>query len=231
MEQEELDSLNEKLLACEDINEMKLLLEAGADVNAQDYWGCTALMYAKDAEQTKLLLEAGADINARDEDGRTVLMFANDAEQTKLLLEAGADVNAQTEGGKTALMCAEDAEQTKLLLEAGADINARDEDGYTALMCAQNAEQAKLLLEAGADAQKGCYLSKGLALLRDLNEKFIQAKDAEQKAARTAKIASMRKRLADGKALGTKSEAVENPDKIKKPEGKISMCINKSNER
>ena len=143
MEQEELDRLNDELLAYEDINEMKHLLEAGADVNAQTEYGETALMEAKNAEQTKLLLEAGADVNARDEDGR----------------------------GRTALTYAKDAEQTKLLREA------------------------------------------------------------EQKSARTAKIASMRKRLADGKALGTKSEAVENPDKIKKPEGKISMCINKSNER
>ena len=56
------------------------LLDAGADVNAKDTWGRTALMKAslnghKDIVQ--LLIEAGADVNVKDNDGRTALMCAS----------------------------------------------------------------------------------------------------------------------------------------------------------
>ena len=44
-------------------------------------------MCAKTAEQTKLLIAAGADVNARNYDGKTALMYAKTAEQKKLLNE------------------------------------------------------------------------------------------------------------------------------------------------
>jgi ankyrin repeat protein len=110
-------------------------------------------------EDVKLLIEAGADVNLQDKDGYTALMCASEIRYTEsvgLLLEAGADVNVQDSSGYTALMVASEygcIGVAKLLLEAGADVNVRDNYGYTALELAKRNgvwDIVKLLREAGA---------------------------------------------------------------------------------
>jgi len=85
---------------------IRLLISAGADVNAQDRWRSTALHRAVDAtsqpmvatasllEIIPLLVAAGADVNARDSNGQTALMIAarfRSMDVIKALLAAGAD--------------------------------------------------------------------------------------------------------------------------------------------
>ena len=95
-----------------DYTEVKRLIEQGADVNAKDYYGATALMAASEigyAEVAKLLIEEGADVNAQSNHGYTALMNASKYGHTyiaKLLIEKGADVNAQTNYGGTSLIFA-----------------------------------------------------------------------------------------------------------------------------
>jgi ankyrin repeat protein len=52
-------------------------MEAGADVNAKDQEGRTALMYASKGEVAKILIEAGAELNAKDQKGETALLRAS----------------------------------------------------------------------------------------------------------------------------------------------------------
>ncbi len=70
-----------------DYGEVQRLIEEGADVNAQDNQGHTALMYASGAkfsqlkgnvnsEVIQLLLEAGANVHISNAWGRTALHFA-----------------------------------------------------------------------------------------------------------------------------------------------------------
>jgi len=85
---------------------VRLLISAGADVNAQDKWRRTALHSAasaagkpmpaadKPVEIVQLLIAAGADVNARDSNGQTALMVAarsRSLDAIKILLAAGAD--------------------------------------------------------------------------------------------------------------------------------------------
>ena len=82
--------------------------------------------YLKDGSVPRLLLEHGADINAQTHAGRTPLHFAsfNGAlEVVRLLLEHGADVEVENNDGKTALQEAADRgcdEVVELLREHGA---------------------------------------------------------------------------------------------------------------
>jgi ankyrin repeat protein len=144
------------------LDAMKLLLDAGAEVNAKNAFDVTALLWcASDLAKVRLLVDKGANVNARSKQGRTPLLIAaaHDAnsETVKLLIEKGADVSARTQGQNTALIEAADANDTetvRLLLAKGSDINAQNSFGDTALMNAAtygNIETMKLLLAKGAD--------------------------------------------------------------------------------
>src|SRR6266545_5073612 len=75
---------------------VKLLLKAGANVNARNGLGVTALIFgAMDPVKVKLLVDAGADVNAVSKLGRTPLMIAaatpGSVESVRLLLAKGAN--------------------------------------------------------------------------------------------------------------------------------------------
>lgn len=104
----------------------------------------------------KSLIGYGADVNAKNNDGRTALMLTSNLEIAKLLIDSGADVNAKNNNGGTALIWADKLEIAKLLIDNGADINAKDSLGHTALTQAVNwdrLEIAKLLIDNGADTK------------------------------------------------------------------------------
>jgi len=120
---------------------MKILLEAGANVDAPDNNGETYLASHGffDSRVTKTLLEAGANPNAADRRGRTALMEASRygfEEAIALLIEHRADVNLKSITGRTALMEAaagKFVDAIPLLLKGGADVYAQDREGRTAL--------------------------------------------------------------------------------------------------
>jgi ankyrin repeat protein len=118
---------------------IKLLIDNGADINAQSFLGETALKIAsgrrvaksgvhtgvKDTIIEKLLLDNGADVNIRDKRNRTALMEAskvNNIELVKLLLDHGADVNIKDNQDKTAYMITSDPNIKQFLVNHGAKI-------------------------------------------------------------------------------------------------------------
>jgi ankyrin repeat protein len=80
-----------------------MLARAGADLDAQDEEGNTALHGAYYENVAKALIEEGADVNIRNNDGNTPLTKNFSVEAAKLLVAAGADVHAKNHEGKTAL--------------------------------------------------------------------------------------------------------------------------------
>ena len=119
--------------------------------------------YRDDVEMMKLLLAAGANVHAVTRVGAIpplLLACANgNPAALELLLKAGANPNSTNANGTTALMIAAasgNSDAVKLLLDEGADANMREAaHGQTALMFAASLNRAaviKLLLARGADA-------------------------------------------------------------------------------
>jgi ankyrin repeat protein len=148
-----------------DAEAVRSLLKAGADVNAAQGDGMTALHWAAandDAPMAEMLVYAGANLEAATRVGAyTPLLVASKAGSTgaiSALLEAGSDADARTTTGVTALhlaAAADDAASIEQLLAHGADADVRDfSRGQTPLMfaAARNRVAAMgALIEAGAD--------------------------------------------------------------------------------
>ena len=144
---------------------VKKLLKDGADVNASQGDGMTALHWAAlngDAEMAQMLLYAGANVGAKTRiGGYTPLHLAaqiGNASVMAPLIAAGAQVAAVTSTGATALMHAAhsgNVDAVRILIENHADPNVKETaNGQTALMFAADADRGdvvKLLLASGAD--------------------------------------------------------------------------------
>ena len=146
-----------------DKNAVRALLKQGANVNATDADGTTALHWASyrdDIESADLLIRAGANVNAANDLGATPLWTASlngSTAMVRTLLKAGANPNAALLLGETPVMVAARAgnpDVVEQLLAKGATVNARAARGQTALMWAvvqRHPEIVKVLLAHGAD--------------------------------------------------------------------------------
>jgi ankyrin repeat protein len=149
------------------------LVAAGADVDAEEEQGRTALMLSLNAntvdnDMTSALLQLSADPNIADCQGVAPIHIAalqDDVEAVSLLISSEADVNAPTEDGDTALIFAcerPDSAVASFLLDpeqvGDVDVSARNACGDDALGNAVRRGDSfrgvtSMLLDAGADPQ------------------------------------------------------------------------------
>ena len=137
------------------------LIERGCDVNERKSGKTPLMLNSHSEKIARLLLEHGADVNAQDDDGRTALMHESlDLPVARVLLAAGANPNLRNKKGETALLfqmrhprstggCitndkgeitgmwdgeAMPVELLQALIDAGADVNMPDKEGNTPMM-------------------------------------------------------------------------------------------------
>jgi predicted LPLAT superfamily acyltransferase len=147
-----------------DVQRVKALIAAKADVSAKTKDGWTTLILASQRGHTEIvrtLLDAKADVNAKGSNGDTALIVASwkgHTEIVRMLIDAKADVNAKNNNSTTALLVATSnghAGIVRMLIEAKADVNAKYNTGTTALMEAADpvgkTDLVRMLIEAKAD--------------------------------------------------------------------------------
>ena len=143
---------------------VRILLEHGADVTAQNEDGSTPLHWASRrgrVEVVHILLKHGADATAQDKNKSTPLHMASSGghvDSVRVLLEHGVDATSQDKNGWTPLHCASyegHVEVTRDLLDHGVDATVLDKDGRTPLHRASfegHLEVTRVFLEHGVDA-------------------------------------------------------------------------------
>ncbi|MEO5969210.1 MAG: ankyrin repeat domain-containing protein, partial [Bdellovibrionia bacterium] len=97
-------------VSTEDVEIVKLFLEAGADPNLKDYFGTTPLHYGALLDNFETIvpeiLRAGGNIDAQDNSGKTILHYAvesRDLRRVKFVVSQGANLNLESETSATPL--------------------------------------------------------------------------------------------------------------------------------
>lgn len=182
-----------------DAAEIERLLKDGADVNAQQADGATALQWAAyrgDAKLAERLLKAGAKPGLANRNGATPLWLATsrgDAAVVRVLLKGGADANEKLPLGRRPLMLAARSGQVdavRALIEHGADVNASEtERGTTALMQAADQGHADVLKELIQRGANVAAVSK--PVLRDGRSAALGNSEDPRRAVRQQNIAAL----------------------------------------
>ena len=144
------------------------LLADGAEIDARDGSGATALLAATHAnavEAARILIQAGSDVNAKDNINDSPYLYAGargHLEILRMTLTHGADLKSTNRYGGTALIPAAErghVEAVRALIEAGTDVDHVNNLHWTALLeaiilgdgGARHRQIIELLVKAGAN--------------------------------------------------------------------------------
>jgi ankyrin repeat protein len=185
------------------LQNVRNFIQAGANINARDINGQTALMYAILEDQLQIirvLIRGGANVNARDKDGYTALMYAIIEDQLQIIRE---------------------------LIRAGANLNARNNDGDTALLVAASwgrVQVVRELLKAGAKNWRMAYNSTNNPAVRNVIKNY-----ASKVITSGMRTATTRRRVAASKIQTAVRRYIYHPNRVQRPNTIVSAAKTRFN--
>jgi ankyrin repeat protein len=163
---------------------LKILIEAGVDINERFYKGNNALHLAVEKgkkQEALLLIKYGVNINEKNKIGETPLSIAigsSNIEMIECLINAGADVYAEDRDGNSALhiACSKGRKDlVEMLLGKGISAFAGNNEGHSALQNAisvQDYQMVDLILTESPQIKFSDMDPNGTALFFSISEKF-----------------------------------------------------------
>ena len=149
---------------------VELLIKYGADVNAKDSYGNSALVLAtkiafgipshkpKSRKISKMLIDAGADVNYLGKRYTPIggALYSNDIENLKYIVDHGGDVKFTSKSGSSYMFSCFSLNCILYFREKGLEINAVNNQGTNVIQNAvtgriDKAEELTKLIELGAD--------------------------------------------------------------------------------
>jgi uncharacterized protein len=190
---EERATLNEQFISSAeagDTERVLKLLQEGADINATDKLGRTAVVaatYQNEVDTVKALIQEGANINIQDSQLENVILNSGangNLEIVRLAINAGADMTITNRFGGTALIPAAERGHVEvvkeLLTTSDIDVNHINRLHWTALLEAvilgdggdKHQKIVQLLVDHGADVTIGD--ENGITPLEHAEERGFQ---------------------------------------------------------
>jgi ankyrin repeat protein len=241
----------EKLFRAAKENDVGLLQEAigaGADVNAGDRHGYTALIWAAmegHSGVVQALLDTEANVNAVNYYGKTPLILAagnGHLEVVKVLIEAGADVNVRDKEGKTALILAVEEDHANVvqkliamkydvvddsgnIIQPKIDLNAKYL-GKTALMLAVeevHEDVVRVLIENLPEDSRVKTLNKALGLAKDDSIKSLLQQHESNATPESVRVNAEVSGTGSGSLGASKNETSKGAPSY--PKTQLALCL------
>lgn len=170
----------------DNIDRVKILVEAGADINAKTHYDSTVAFFITDTSVLDYLTENGLDLSVQNKSGE-IPLFKREIFKNPLLFKAfvdkGADINATAIHGKNTIMkhisllntnenCADALKTLKIAVEKGLNIYHEDDYGNTLFKEVQSASVLRAIFnedELNLNRQK----SDGETLFENMDFKYI----------------------------------------------------------
>ena len=146
------------LVDANNIDLVKLLVEAGADVNAGSWPPLCGAVDKNNTAIAEYLIDHGANINVYPVEGwgplQETVVISNSIEMAKLLIARGADINSKGYPVLNSAVYEKRRDLCEFLIQRGADVNAKDKWGQTSLYLAirnDDSDIMNILIANGAE--------------------------------------------------------------------------------